>query len=188
MSLTSDYANSTYKSGAQIRGVALMLWLFVLACAITSIYMQGSISPPIKKMFRGGEKKVLGPIKVKSPNSVYWIDVKQSIPMYAWSSVSVEVLDEDEEYLMGFGDEFWAESGYDSDGSWSETYNDYRGRITLPEAGTYYLGLEVESMQGVSTPISVKVYPKRGSTIFLKLSMWLAAIAAGFVTYILMQE
>ena len=58
-----------------------------------------------------------------------------------WSAVTGNVLDQDKNYLFGFGQEFWKESGYDSDGRWTESKTKYDMKVTLPK-GIYYLEFE----------------------------------------------
>ncbi len=109
----------------------------------------------------------IGPIEVKKDYSVYLIRVKQAIKSYgAWSFVSGDVLDENREYLFGFGKEFWKESGYDSDGTWYESVSDYDMKVTLPKKGAYYLRFNADmSRPGAGGDIQVTVQPKYGSSL-----------------------
>lgn len=125
------------------------------------------------------EGGVVGPIQITEPNTVLEVKVRQSLNLpggssygtrSTWSFVSGEVLDAEQEYLFGFGDELWKESGYDGT-YWTESKDDYEVKVTIPESGTFYLGFTTELPQigraagGSPGPIAVRVERKRGSAI-----------------------
>ena len=86
----------------------------------------------------------LGPIHVEGDRGIYKIHVSQRIINdNDWSYVTGEVLDENKNYLFGFGQEFWKASGYDSEGHWTERKTDYATKVTL-QKGTYFLNFEFE--------------------------------------------
>ena len=119
---------------------------------------------------------IVGPLRLDEPGTVLEVHVQQ--PQNArsgttdvfgtsstWSFVSGEVLDDEHEYLFGFGDELWAETGYDGS-SWSEAKSSYDLKVTIPEAGTYFLGFETESPPNVQpSDVTVTIDRKRGSAI-----------------------
>jgi hypothetical protein len=106
---------------------------------------------------------IIGPITVAKDRTTYHVKVKQPIRKSGhWATVSGEVLDANKKYLFGFGKEFWAESGRDSDGYWSESVTKYDMKVNLGK-GTYYLGIATERHPGVTDGIQVKVQRKSGS-------------------------
>jgi len=138
---------------------------FAAVCFITSLIMNRDIGTSYKASFSsfGGE---LGPINVKKNYSVYEISIKQSLHYNgAWSFVGGDVLDENKNYLFGFGKELWKASGYDSDGPWSEEETKYDIKTTFPKKGIYYLRFKAESNQESTSDIHVKVSPKQGSSL-----------------------
>ena len=87
-------------------------------------------------------------------------------------------LDQDKNYLFGFGKELWKESGFDSDGSWTEQDTDLNIKITFNKSGTYYLRFNADSnntgtsttssfnsQSNSSSDLQVTVSPKRGSSL-----------------------
>lgn len=115
----------------------------------------------------------VGPFTIDQPNTVLRVSVRQNVPLppgYAtnrgsWSFIGGEVLDEDEEYLFGFGGELWSETGYD-DSRWTEYDNEYSINVTLPEAGVFYIEFLVEAAGDVQlSPIQVAIEKLPGSSI-----------------------
>lgn len=162
----------------RLRLVGLIWLVFGLVSLITAIALSagGKQLASANLPPSGGE---VGPITTTKANVVLEVDVRQRFNQDGWSFVEAEVLDEDENYLFGFGEELWAESGYD-DGAWHEEKNDYDLRVTIPEPGEYYLGFKTESgAQGAARPgarvgqeIRVTVSSHRASTV----PFWTAGI------------
>ncbi len=155
--------------------IALVLIVFGAVCLITAGFFSVSRGTSIQKdlPLEGG---MVGPIQFKKDNTVYLIKVFQSIRNdNAWSAVTGNVLDQDKNYLFGFGQEFWKESGYDSDGRWTESKTNYDMKVTLPK-GTYYLEFETDRSSGVDSGISVFVSKKLGSSLPFVIAGILALI------------
>lgn len=116
--------------------------------------------------------KRVGPIQAKKGDSV---EVKITADMadrQSWAFIQGEVQNATGDYLFSFGDELWHESGYDSDGAWTDYKRDYSIDITFPEPGEYYLKFRYESgLMGAFAPvdtvagIKVLVFAKPGSSI-----------------------
>lgn len=117
---------------------------------------------------------MIGPIQITEPGTVLEITVQQALVAPSdpyggggstWSFVGGEVLDDEHEYLFGFGGELWAESGFDGS-YWTESDTTYDLKVTMPEAGTYYLGFNTESDPNIQpNDITVTIDRKRGSAI-----------------------
>jgi hypothetical protein len=107
---------------------------------------------------------------IEKANTVLEVDVAQPFRADGWSYVEAEVQDEEGEYLFGFGEELWAESGYD-EGPWHEEKNDYDLSVTIPERGSYYLafvGQGADAAYGGYSPAietRVTVSKKKGSSL-----------------------
>ena len=115
---------------------------FAVLCLFTSLFFNFNRGKSIKEQLpaQGG---IVGPIEVKKDKTVYLIKVKQNITgNNQWSSVTGELLDAQKNYLFGFGKGFWNESGYDTEGYWSERVTKYDMKITIPTKGTYFLSFE----------------------------------------------
>ncbi len=138
---------------------------FAALCFLTSLFMNLNRGSTIEEnvLSSGGE---VGPIQVEKDTSIYKIQVKQNLNSYGtWSFIGGEVLDENKNYLFGFGKELWKEAGYDVDGAWSEERTHYDLKVTFPQKGAYYLRFQTESNDSSQGSIRVTVSPKRGSSL-----------------------
>ena len=144
--------------------IAVVLIVFGVVCLITAGLFSISRGASIQQNLppEGG---IVGPLEVKKDNTVYLINVFQFVRNdNDWSAVTGNVLDQDKNYLFGFGQEFWKESGYDSDGRWTESKTTYDMKVTLPE-GNYYLEFEADRSPTIDSGISVSVSKKMGSSL-----------------------
>lgn len=147
--------------------LAKVLLGFSGLCFLTSFIfnVDSGSSAQIKQTlpFNGGD---VGPIQVGKRNSVYNIEVQKDISQYGrWSFVGGDVLDNNKQFLFGFGEELWKESGYDSDGPWYEEKTAYDLKVTFPQPGDYYLRFKAESSSSDRGNIKVSVSPKIGSSL-----------------------
>jgi len=143
--------------------IAIALIVFGSICLISALFVNFSRGKSISKSLplQGG---IVGPIQVKKDRTVYLVEVFQRVNYGQWSSVTGNVLDQDKNYLFGFGEELWAESGRDSEGTWAESKNSYKMKMTL-QKGTYYFEFESERSRNVSGNITILVHRKRGSPL-----------------------
>jgi len=123
----------------------------------------------------------VGPITVDNET---WadIEVEQEInpgrgSVYErWSFVTVELLDENKEYLSSFGGEIWNYAGYDGGSRWSQEDETFQATLKLPP-GTYYMRLNTEANTDASDlgPIRFQLEPTQwwGNPMPLQ---WLAYI------------
>ncbi len=166
----------------EYRKVALVLLAFAALCFITSLFLNMNVGNTLKASVpaTGG---IIGPLEVKKDFSVYEIKVNQYMPSYGqWSFVGGDVLDENKEYLFGFGKELWKEKGYDSDGSWSEAVTNYDMKVTFPKKGDFYLQFNAEmSRPNAAGEIGVIISPKRGSSLAHVILGIISLIACGIV-------
>jgi hypothetical protein len=111
------------------------------------------------------EEGLVGPIEISEDNMRLGVEVRQEIDQASsqtfkrWSFVTVELLDENKQYLSSFGGEFWHEAGYDQE-RWQEDDETYQATLRVPSAGTYYLRLKTESDVQPSelSPAQIKMY------------------------------
>ncbi len=154
-----------------------ILIAFSMLCFITSCFMNMNTDSVIKESIpiTGGE---IGPIEVSKDYSVYNVHVEKYLNNNSWSFIGGDVLDQDKNYLFGFGKELWKESGFDSDGRWAEQDTDMNIKITFNKAGIYYLRFNDESSNTATSTTSsfnsqsnrlsglqVTVSPKLGSSL-----------------------
>lgn len=112
----------------------------------------------------GKDVATIGPITVQKYKEVYEITIASSLPENSWAFVEGEVLDAEKDYLFSFGKELWHETGYDSDGAWRESDNNYSMKLTFPQPGQYYLNLKTEGSYNPDA-VQVTISKKRGSSI-----------------------
>lgn len=134
---------------------------------LTALFLDGKGAISEQQTLPGSGGTV-GPVKVTEPNTVVKIDVTQNISTNsAWSFVTGELLDANREYLTGFGDEFYYETGYDSEGGWTEQEKDFDNKLTIQKPGEYFFNFNVESNIGLDVlpDMRVRIESKVGSSI-----------------------
>lgn len=143
------------------------LLAFAGLCFLTSFFLNMDVGSSVEQTIplSGGD---VGPIEVKEDYSVYRIAVAQTLNAYGmWSFVGGEVLDEQKEYLFGFGKELWKDRGVDYEGyAWSEQDTTFDLKVTFPKKGAYFLRFSIETNQPSGAgSVMVKVTPKQGSSL-----------------------
>ena len=99
--------------------LTLIVVIFSIICFVTSMLLQSTFYYN-KTMNYLNEGQIVGPIKVKNKPVICKIMADFSGNNTS-SYLSGEVLDENKDTLYEFGKDLWHESGYDSDGYWSES-------------------------------------------------------------------
>ncbi len=149
------------KNSIFYNNLLLIMSIFSVIFFITAMFVD---VPTLKTetFYDISDTKKFGPIVVKDKPKIYEIKTNMfsdNTSVY----VSGEVINEDDDTLFEFGKDLWHESGYDSEGYWSESDNGMNAKITLSEPGTYYIKLNKEDN---SFPdISATFYRKSGSGI-----------------------
>lgn len=137
-----------------------VLMLFGVICYLTSCVMDMNTGLEVDETLPASGGTV-GPVQVEDAGTVLHFTVRQTIDQGGgtfkrWSFITTEVLDEDKQYLTGFGGELWHEAGYD-DGYWRENKHSFDAKMTLPDAGTYYFRFKQESDVQPSELSQIKV-------------------------------
>ena len=148
-----------------MRITGILVFLFGLVCLGTALVFSFDSGKVIKGAVppTGG---TLGPIVVDEPDTVLLIEVFQPQQGYGWTYVSGELLDAEQEFLFGFGQELWHEKGYD-DGPWDEALQNFDIKVTVPQKGTYFAFVEAEQQPAnpIGGNIGVTISPKMGSSV-----------------------
>lgn len=171
----------TGKTGRPIHlgHLALVYLAFAVLCLITSVFFTASSG---RQTYTAGDGNTFGPIEVADDRSVYEIKVRStSLPNNSWAFVEVQLLDARGEYLFSMGDELSFYSGRDSDGPWTERKDSYVGKMTIPEAGSYYIRVLVQRSAASAGALYVSVSRLYGSS----LPYLVAAIAALVIAVVL---
>lgn len=135
---------------------------FSVLCVVSAVAVTlrpGGFSAEDRVPPEGG---IMGPVTIEKSGIRMGIEVEQNIEpgrgnrYQRWSFATVELLDENKEYLASFGGEFWHYAGYD-DGHWEEEDDYYDATLRVPSKGTYFLRVQTESNVGVSELSSVRI-------------------------------
>jgi len=146
------------------RKLASVFFLCSLISFLTSCVYSGSSKQELKTHINPNEQIDIGPLIVSKDSTPYEFSMSSSLQKQSWAFIEGEVLDRNKEYLYSFGKELWYESGYDSEGSWTENNNAYSIDMTFPKAGTYYFRIKSEANK-MPSGISVMVTKSRGSAL-----------------------
>jgi len=138
----------------------LVLTLFAALCFATSFYLDlapvGAEKPETQSLNSAGGE--FGPIRVTRDNRVYQIKVRQNLSIpYNSNGISRfiggEILDEQKNFLMAFGNDVWIER--DSEGIDSKKGFDIW--VTFPQKGVYYLRFTSENGDDTAQPAGAEV-------------------------------
>lgn len=141
--------------------LALPLLGFGVLCLLTAFFLGFVASEKLLYETVPASGGVVGPFAIEEDGTVLDIEVHQNLPLQTWSFVTLSLLDQNKQWLIGFGDEFWHESGYDG-GSWEQAQADYEATVTVPKRGKYYLKVKPQTNMS-------KVSASQGS-IYVKLT------------------
>lgn len=166
------------EQGVHLGHLALLYVAFAGLCFLTTLFFSHA-SEKQQADLNTPEGKFI-PLEVKKDNTVYEVTVSTSgLPVNSWAFIEGQVLDADKEYLFSFGDELSYYAGRDSEGPWSERKGDYSAKLTIPKAGTYYLGFVTEtSWRRDDVQASITVEKLRGSSLPYTLAGIVALIIA----------
>lgn len=148
------------------KNLSIVFFAFAAICFITMFAFNWNSGPELKQVLpsNGG---IVGPININRNNLVCNIKVIQDMYGDNWSSIDGSVLDNNKNYLFGFGKDIWQESGMDSQGySWAEKDDKYDMKVNFIKKGIYYLQFEAqqESTQNAGY-MSIIVSPQKGSSL-----------------------
>ena len=133
----------------------LIVVIFSIICFITSMNLQASTSVG-RTDYDIREGMTYGPIKIDKQPKIYKIkaDFRGSNTS---TYLSGEVLDKDKDTLYEFGKDLWHESGYDSEGYWSESERKMTAYLTFKEKGTYYIQFNTEEKNMRNIDITIQL-------------------------------
>lgn len=157
-------SNRTSEISARLRMEASgkMVLAFGGLCLVTAVGM--SLRPAtvhITDEVRA-EGGTLGPLEIPHDGMQLGVRINQQIQSggstyQRWSFITVELLDENKNYLAGFGGDVWREAGYDEGEHWVASDPEYQATVHIPSAGTYFAQFQTESNVDPSELSSVKV-------------------------------
>ena len=141
--------------------ICFIVCIFCIVCFVTALFYQHSFVKE-KTFYDLRENAIFGPIKIDNKSQVYRVTAYFSGDNTS-SYISGEVLDEDKDTIYEFGKDLWHESGYDSEGYWSESERRMSADLTFSEKGTYYIQFNTEENSMKFIKITVQL--KKGSYV-----------------------
>ena len=139
----------------------LIVIVFCIACFVTFFFLEndGQIQSYYGTLRPG---QTFGPIKITKGKPKIYIIKSHFFGDNSSTYIYGEVQDENKDTLYEFGKDLWHESGYDSDGYWSESDRNMQVKLTFSEPGTYYIQMGEEG--GISGS-SLQILSARSSGI-----------------------
>lgn len=141
--------------------ICIIVCIFSIICFATSMFFHNSTVKE-KTFYDLQENSTFGPIKIADTSQVYKI-IAYFNGDNTSSYISGEVLDQDKDTVYEFGKDLWHESGYDSEGYWSESERRMVADLTFSEKGTYYIKFNTEENSMKFLTITVQL--KKGSYV-----------------------
>ena len=168
-----DGGEQARESGRRLFRYGGAVGVFAALCLLTAVITGYSTTRILHEELppAGG---VLGPIELSGSDTVLEIEIASPVADGQWTHWTGNLLNSKREFVLGFGEEFWRESGYDDGGYWTETKDDFDVRVTVPDPGSYYLEFSSEaSLPGAGGSAMVEVHKAPGSSL---PHMWLGVL------------
>lgn len=149
-----------------IKGPAFAYCLIAgIICIIAAIVVNamGMTVPSTKGNIISKEQNnyIWGPYKFTAKDSVYRVDATMNLPVNESCYCEFEILDDDKETLLGWDQDYWHETGVDSDGRWEESDTRKTAFFVLKEAGSYYIQVTPErEVPGFESMMKISVKEK----------------------------
>lgn len=149
------------------RSLSYILLGFSVLYFVTALVLDSDVGALAREQLPGNGGTV-GPVQIGEANSVVKVEIAQYLSKNrAWSFITGELLDANQNYLTGFGDELYYEEGWDSDGHWVESDRQFEDKLTIRKPGQYYFKFNVESNAPADRlpAIRVEISKKMASSI-----------------------
>lgn len=140
----------------------LIVCIFAVINFVTAIWLNQGIYSE-KKFFNLQEGASFGPIIIEKGKPRIYSIITKFNGMESSAYLSGEVQNEEGDALFEFGKDLWHESGYDSDGYWSESDRNMRADLSFTEPGTYIIQLNTEENR--LNDFNVRIVCRKGSGI-----------------------
>jgi hypothetical protein len=182
----------------------MVFWVFNLVGEYRVRWTRPQGVPPITVASLSNQGGLFGPIRVPHDHMVYKLTLTKPLPGYngSWSQLEGEILDEQQDTLMSFGDEVFFEEGYDEGEYYSESKSSVPLDVTFPKKGNYFVkvsvpeGVDAPTAEGSSltqglasvglatSPVRVEAVPRIGSGLPYQVLGWftfLGMLLSGFI-------
>ena len=161
----------------------------LILISVSLIFLMSSCNyymSPQKKVYNGTlstDKEIKIPINIHRNTEIYLVKA-EFFGKNANIDISGEVVNEDDDTLYEFDKELYHESGYDSDGYWSESSGDLVARLVFDKKGKYFIKLSDASIYRNDKNQAAKITVSKinGSYIpHLVAGIWI--LLAGFILF-----
>jgi hypothetical protein len=116
---------------------------------------------------------IRGPFQMNKKGKLYSINLNSSIPNNSNAWFGVELLDSEQQPVNAVEGDFWHESGYDSDGHWSESDTSQERIFRLENPGTFYVRIHGEPGNTSNATLNLKILEGVGVQRYYLLAMFL---------------
>ncbi|MDP2561623.1 hypothetical protein [Psychrobium sp. 1_MG-2023] len=171
------------------------LKLFIIAAItfVSTLFAQGYIESATELRAYQGSRDFANlekpyQFKVPKDGQMMRFEIRGTMPLNDWKAMELSVFDGQGKYLFTYQDDLWAESGYDSDGYWTE----YKRKASLeqrfPKQGTYSILLSDSASTHKSTAghtYTIRAVPIRGDGSVLTSIKWISGIIAALSLFLL---
>lgn len=189
-----------------LTAMLMVFWVFNLVGEYRIRWTRPQGVPPITSTVLTNQGGLFGPIQVPHDRMVYKITLNKEMPAAfsdtSWSQLEAEILDEEKETLLTFGDEVFRQQEYDEGSLSVESKSDVPLDVTFPKKGNYFVkvsvpeGVDAPTAEGNSltqalastglatAPVNVTAVPRVGSALPYQVLGWfsfLGMLATGFI-------
>lgn len=153
--------------------ICIILLSFVILCSLTCMFYTNK-SDVISRAYNTSNGQIMGPITVKNKPLIYQVEAYFS-GSNTGIDFTLEVLNSNKETLYEVGKDLFHESGYDSEGAWSEASRKVVAHLSFYESGKYYLKFGPGNKDRL---IEVTIKKPHGSYVpYFIMAFWLLLIS-----------
>ncbi|MEL6193138.1 MAG: zinc ribbon domain-containing protein [Bacteroidota bacterium] len=134
---------------------SLLLFLFSMVYPGKTVFNERI---PVSHIANADKETYTSPAVVLPDKGLYNLKLScEGLPNGAYTTAFMYILDENQQAINTMGDEFYYETGRDSDGTWTESELKESKTFRLPEGGTYYFRVFVDGPQSYDTHFNLEV-------------------------------
>ncbi|WP_028974735.1 hypothetical protein [Spirochaeta cellobiosiphila] len=159
--------------------------IYILGCVLTSViffvlslFINNS-GKTIQDVTLSSEGGLISSFEISRKNQVISVKVSQNLDQAGGqNTVLVDLLDKNSNVLLSVSKDLYYETGYDSEGAWTDSDTMLNTKFTIPEPGQYGFRINTNHNDLAQQDIEVKVIAYWASTLPFTLAGWLFAILA----------
>ncbi|MCB0323161.1 MAG: DUF4178 domain-containing protein [Bdellovibrionales bacterium] len=158
-----DEARRASQHKAQYRQWSVLFWVAGMIStlfAVTALFREGTLVDRFEiEMAKIADTGLIrGPFQLDQVGRVHELVLSTSIPDNSEAWGAAELLNGEQAAINALEGEFWRESGYDSDGHWSESDTTHSRLFRLDHPGTYYVRLMADGASAPAATLRFELY------------------------------